>query len=257
MGVENMKRFTAEQFLDLPFKITKCQILADHELEKHDETWTDDKGREYGGLEYTSWLSGEFIAEYDGMLIKYGWDASANKAKSLADAFNFEITLGESEFWEWNSFELIDEDGDVRDRHETAGILRDFADQFLQWEEPVKRLLPTAPEPVAVEPEQAETEGFEEFEIERDDAPSLKFVGKWLASASSKSAYNNNGRWTVLRLYKTRGGKHIASKEGITCWQGEHNRFSAAVCNDFEAVKKFFGHGRLAKEIYEDAGIDA
>lgn len=37
---------------------------------------------------------------------------------------------------------------------------------------------------------------------------------------------------------------------------GRKNRYSGAVCETEAEVIKFFGHGWLAKELYENAGIE-
>ncbi len=100
------------------------------------------------------------------------------------------------------------------------------------------------------------------FTIKRDNAPDLKFTGELVAAASSSannasSSYSGSvGRWTELSLYRTKGGKFVCQSEGCTQWQGEHNRHAAAVCETPEAVCEFFGSSWLAKELYENAGID-
>jgi hypothetical protein len=72
------------------------------------------------------------------------------------------------------------------------------------------------------------------------------------------SSYSGStGRWTELRLYKTKSGKYICSCVGRTRWQGEHDRFSGSVCDSIDEVISFFGNGWLAKELYEEAKIDA
>lgn len=97
----------------------------------------------------------------------------------------------------------------------------------------------------------------EEFTLERDNAPNLKFKGECIGVASSKDPYNNNnGRWVNLCLYKTEGGKLICYQENITCWQGERNKYKAEVCNTEAEVIAWFGQGRVAKELYEDASIE-
>jgi len=81
------------------------------------------------------------------------------------------------------------------------------------------------------------------------------------ASSSPNNAFREYsgtaGRWSELRLYRTRGGKYICEQIGRTQWQGEHDRHSGAVCETEVEVQEFFGHGWLAKELYDDAGIAA
>jgi hypothetical protein len=81
-----------------------------------------------------------------------------------------------------------------------------------------------------------------------------------VASSSSDKAssyYSGSvGRSTTLRLYKTRGGKYVCQSAGYTQWQGEKDRYKAKVCDTQAAVIEFFGHGWLAKILYDEAGID-
>lgn len=94
----------------------------------------------------------------------------------------------------------------------------------------------------------------ETITIERDSEPDLRFTGECIASATSKDPYKG-GRWTNLRLYRTKGGKYICEQEGVTQYQGERDRRSGAVCTTEAEVIAFFGHGWLAKELYYEAGI--
>ena len=102
----------------------------------------------------------------------------------------------------------------------------------------------------------------EQFVVEPDDGPTLKFTGKLLAEASTTddvtSLYfsGSTGRWTVLKLYQTKSGKFI-------CERVEHNRLfppitdtQACIFQDRAFVTKFFGWGALAKKLYEEAGFD-
>jgi hypothetical protein len=105
-------------------------------------------------------------------------------------------------------------------------------------------------------------EALEELEIERDNEPNLRFRGKKLATArnSANNAARNysgqTGRWMELTIWKTSSGKYVCQSIGYSQWQGEHTRYKAAVAIDEAGVIAFFGHGRLAKELYEEAGFD-
>lgn len=101
------------------------------------------------------------------------------------------------------------------------------------------------------------------YTLDVDNAPSIRFTGALIGSAESSpnnasgSSYSGaTGRWTELELYKTKGGLYVCHQIGRTQWNGERDRYSAKVCKDIEEVKAFFGHRWLAKELYEDAGID-
>ncbi len=102
------------------------------------------------------------------------------------------------------------------------------------------------------------------FQIEIDDAPDIKFSGDLIAKASSSpdtamgSSYSGStGRWTKLRLYKTKGGKFVCEKVEKTQWQGERDTHLGKVCQSINGVFEFFGHDWLAKELYADGSIDA
>lgn len=99
--------------------------------------------------------------------------------------------------------------------------------------------------------------------IERDGDLNIRFTGELVAEASSsdnkvaRDYSGSTGRWTVLRLYRSRSGKFVCASEGRTRWKSEHTRYSAAICETEAEVIAFFGTGWLAKELYVGAGIDA
>ena len=81
-------------------------------------------------------------------------------------------------------------------------------------------------------------------------------------ATSDNNAYGRfysgqTGRWTTLALYKTVGGKFICHQIGHTRWQGERTKYSGKVCNDVSEVIAFFGNRWLAKELYNEAGIES
>ena len=90
--------------------------------------------------------------------------------------------------------------------------------------------------------------------VKNDNAPDLRFTGELMATASPQSA--SSGRWTELALYKTQTGKFVCSEIGYTQWQGERDHYKAKACNSVEEVTQFFGHGWLAKELYDEANLD-
>lgn len=96
----------------------------------------------------------------------------------------------------------------------------------------------------------------ETITVQRDGDSDIRFTGEEVATVSSKQTYNDNGRWTVLKLWKTKGGKFICQSIGRTAWQGETDRYSAAIAENEAGVIEFFKHGRLAKDLYSEAGID-
>jgi hypothetical protein len=102
----------------------------------------------------------------------------------------------------------------------------------------------------------------EQFIVKRDGKRDLKFAGEKLATVSSsannaRSDYSGSpGRWTELTLYRTAAGKYVCSQIGYTSWQGEKDRYSGQTCDAVDQIQEFFGHGWLAKELYEAADID-
>ena len=107
----------------------------------------------------------------------------------------------------------------------------------------------------------------EESEMElitliNDNAPDIRFNGELVASVmsssdSSSSNYSGSvGRWMELDLYRTAGGKFVCQSIGGTRWDGEQDRCKAKVCESEADVIEFFGHGWLAKDLYEEAGIN-
>lgn len=96
----------------------------------------------------------------------------------------------------------------------------------------------------------------DDYTLEVDNAPAIRFRGEHIAHASSKSP-DNESRWTELDLYRTAGGKYICHTVGLTCYQGESDRYAATVCESLDEVRAVFGYGWLAKELYRYAGIDA
>jgi hypothetical protein len=104
----------------------------------------------------------------------------------------------------------------------------------------------------------------EKITVERDGDRNITFTGELIATASSSddramgSSYSGStGRWQVLRLYKSKSGQFVAQRINRTRWQGERDTYEAAVCSSHEEIIEFFGSGWLAKDLLEEAGIDA
>ncbi len=97
----------------------------------------------------------------------------------------------------------------------------------------------------------------ETITLENHQGPDVRFQGEEIASTTSK-AINGPGstRWTELTLYRSQGGKLICHEVGITCWEGEHNRYTVHFADDEKELIEALGYGRLAKVLYAEAGID-
>lgn len=153
---------------------------------------------------------------------------------------------------------LVDEDGDALQGWEVDSIAREAIPGLTDIDN--EALLPAVKtEDIDID---EEDETMETITLENDNAPAIRFTGELVAETSSSnnnaSSYysGHTGRWTTLKLYKTKGGKFVAQSIGHTQWQGEHDRHKSAVCEDEAAVIAFFGHGWLAKDLYEEVGIE-
>ncbi len=99
-------------------------------------------------------------------------------------------------------------------------------------------------------------DNFEEHEVITHDGPNIKFVGEQLATCSNQYEQNRT-RAQILTLYRTKAGKYICSTVNTTQWQSESWEYQSCVCDSHEEIIEFFGYSDLAKQIYEDAKIDA
>lgn len=199
----------------------------------------------------------------DGVEISYS--RSVEWTGSTAERFEDDYTdddIGEGgETWQVNGLEIVDEDGDTLSNWERDEILREVLEAHPQdiTDIDFEALLPAVKtEDIDID---EEDEAMETITLENDNAPDVRFTGELVASSSSSpdtsSSYHSGstGRWTTLKLYKTKGGKFVAQSVGHTQWQGEHDRYKVAVCETEADVINFFGHGWLAKDLYEEAGI--
>ena len=183
-----------------------------------------------------------------------------NTAERFEDDYT-DSDVGEgAETWQVNGLDLVDEDGDTLRDWERNEILREVLEGHPQDITNIEfeALIPAV---TTTDIDIDEDADMETFTLKNDNAPAVRFTGVEVASASSSannasSYYSGSvGRWTVLELYKTKGGKFIAHSVGHTQWQGEHDRYKVAVCETEADVIAFFGHGWLAKSLYEEAGI--
>lgn len=252
--------FEAIESSAFSFSVTE----TNREFENHQyANGLDDEGNTEHADCYNSFVAGEATAKYGALEIKFWWVANGGQ-DSYQDAFYFtiEIDYNGNTDYETN-FSIVDEDGDEIEGWRFSDTLKEKL-EGAGWEYDVKQLLPEAGvEDLDTDEDTKMTGEMKECTIERDNAPNLKFTGTYVAGASSSannaagSSYSGQiGRWCELDLYKTKGGKFVCSQIGYTQWQGEKNRYSGAVCETEVEVIKFFGHGWLAKELYENAGIE-
>lgn len=73
--------------------------------------------------------------------------------------------------------------------------------------------------------------------IKRDGLPPIVFFGTEIGSANDQAlSGSQSNRWTVVKIYKTRGGRMIVCCNDLTMWQGESDHFSANSCSSAGAV---------------------
>lgn len=247
-----IRTFTPEQFEAFLARTDWAHTQEQDVTERltREESYTDDNGDEatrdipcaYGWAARTSTLEGVTITYTEGLNFD---DHDRDSLTASTEGMEAPLTL--------EGARIVDEDGDERDIADFFEALRagDFEDinySFLDSEFDTTEDIDM-------------TDDSNTIIVQRDNAPDLRLSGELIASASSsadnaRSDYSGHtGRWTELALYKTTGGKFVCSQVGRTQWQGEHDRRSGTVCNDVTGVIQFFGHGWLAKDLYEEAGI--
>lgn len=177
------------------------------------------------------------------------WDG--NCATRFSD--DFETYRDGVDEWTLSGITLVAEDGDAYSRQAMDDSVLEYAFGSSSAHDltdiDIDALLP------AVQTEDIDMDTTKKtITVERDNAPALRFSGEEIASVSSKAS--DSSRWTVLKLFRTAGGKYICQSIGKTYWEKETDRYSGDVADDEAGVIAFFGQGRLAKELYDDAGID-
>jgi len=84
--------------------------------------------------------------------------------------------------------------------------------------------------------------------------PAFRFTGEIAAEASSWR--KNAHMWTVLKAYKTIGGKWVVESIGETDPDNQYNRLvDVFVFNSDEEMTRKIGHGRLAETLYTRLGF--
>lgn len=251
--------FTKEEFITL-LQSADTTIGTSVDYQRDDELVLDqdwDTGRDIvvsfraGSVSNTLQHGGIIMVSYSAYFQHglYSW----NNVEFDTDCDNW--------YWDYTpDFTVIDEDGDELDRSEIEELIYDntHISNFhnAEWE--------TYDNEENLDSDtDKETDEMTRKELNRDNGRNLVFTGELIGSASSSpnNAHSNysreTGRWTELNLYKTAGGKFVCHSIGRTQWQGEHDRYSAQVCETESDVVDFFGTGWLAKELYGNAGIDA
>ena len=93
--------------------------------------------------------------------------------------------------------------------------------------------------------------------LRRTGLPPIKFLGELIGCGSTKTA-QNNGRWTEVEIYRTAAGRYLWHVGNLTCWEGEHDYYTAGSCaTPAEVIAALMGDehrlGRASQEACEDA----
>lgn len=251
---------TEQQFRDLEFRIVEADWI-DTEI---GETPTYISDTEYGEVEKTPGR-GSFAA--GGITYRADWQGEAIDIIRPIEAHTPEHR-SHSDLYEWvvddsdnvspeleTSVQLLDEDGDPLSTREVRDLLDAALDDIDYDLSSVMPALPERPEAESIDID--EGTDMETITLTRDDGPDARFTGEKIASASSHHYDGTrSARWTELDLYRTAKGTLICHEIGKTLWVGETTRYSVHIADDSESLVDQVGHGRLAKELYDEAGID-
>lgn len=202
-----------------------------------------------GYVTYTASLHGRTIQ------LDLNWRAGGNTDGSYADLYDWDVELDEYLPYELRQpVRALDEDG-APDDDLLREALRDIADS-LDWAPHALATLPSCPAPEDIDTTTETT--MDTITLTRDDARDVRFSGEEIASVSSRDPVSGprNTRWTELTLYRTASGRLVCSEVGRTQWQGEHDRHRVYIADDGADLVGELGTGWLAKELYDEAGIE-
>jgi hypothetical protein len=257
------RTITTEQLEALTWTVEAIEA-DDHVLETHDEAVScDADGEPIRETRYQSYVHGSCTlrcVERPEVTYTIEWQANGGQ-HSYAEALAFDVEVnpnGENDL-DTGSAEIVDKEGDSVSPSAVREI-GNAIEQSVCWEHEVKKQLPTMPEAEHIDTDtntDIEDSDMETIELSRDDGPDVRFQGVQIASASSHHFEGpRNIRWTELNLYSTAGGKFVCSEVGRTRWAGERDRYAVHIADSAAGLIEQVGHGWLAKELYETAGID-
>lgn len=144
-----MRTITIQEFEALEWIVDEIEV-GEHQLDKFEEpVGLDADGEPAMITQYISWLSGTCLLRAKAFpQISYliDWTAQGGKA-SLEDAYDFYIDFseaGESRL-EMEGIELVDDDGSALPFSEAEQLAFDAANNDIDWEVEVGKLLPETP----------------------------------------------------------------------------------------------------------------
>lgn len=101
----------------------------------------------------------------------------------------------------------------------------------------------------------------EHIKLSPTEGPDVEFVGERIATEFTvgDSGHHNfsgsTGRGTYLHLYRTESGKLVLDEGDTTQWIGEHDTNEVHVFDTEQALIDYLGTRRMAKALYDEAGI--
>ena len=254
-AIATPRTMTVDQFramLERPEWVRKQYIEQIDTASRQEQEW-DEEAETYATTDIDI-IQGYAVLEstLDGVTVEYQefWSHDEFEPGTFETS-----TDGLDNVWTITGVTVLDEDGDEMSRNDLIFLIpAEFAEiDYSGLKAGIEQVTDIDTE---------EDSAMDTITLRNNNAPSLRFSGELLASTSSSNERSSSyysgttGRWTTLELYKTASGKFVCQSIGHTQWQGEHDRHKAVVCETEAEVIEFFGHGWLAKDLYDDAGIE-
>lgn len=254
------KTITIRELEDLTWKVESVEHIGGDFSEHEVPAGIDADDEPIMETRYAHWQGGTCTLRcIEHPEITYGIEWQANGGTdTLEDAYDFELSVADQIPCSLDApgYKILDIDGDEITESEAVYQVGDDIQRTADWQGAVRKILPAMPEAEDIE-DIDEDDDMETITLRRDDGADIRFQGEQIASESSWHHDGpRNTRWTVLTLYRTRGGKLVCSEVGRTIWQGERDRFKVHVADTEQQLIDSLGFGWLAKELYEEAGID-
>lgn len=94
--------------------------------------------------------------------------------------------------------------------------------------------------------------------LTRSGERDVRFEGVLLAEVSNRSHQGPfQNRWTEIDVYRTVAGKFVCQVTQRSLWVNEADHFEVYVRDRLDELVDVLGYGALAKELYDDLGVDA
>lgn len=95
-----------------------------------------------------------------------------------------------------------------------------------------------------------------QFTLDVNNGPDIRFVGKLVAQVDNLDTHAKMNYWVEMSLYQTQGGKWIASRTKRHHNANRPEPCQAEVFEELNDITGFFGFGWMAKDLYEQAGLE-